>query len=228
MAHENLRFNVLLSEDNSTLAEPLQYSPIFSDTKYGTHYGLFANFRGSKTNNRTFRIAQIELLLQNYTGGISIGISHILGIHINERPPQRYLEKHQKGKWVQLFVCLQGLSAHYGKKLDLADAELELTEGDILEVVAVFEPVSNAYSKIDEPLERRNAETLFADPDYLERDGEDIRLLVPKIAFREELQRLIERGFKVTTESTHDFKKEFSTIGDDKFCRMKVSNVVIA
>ncbi|MAN59962.1 MAG: hypothetical protein CMC08_09035 [Flavobacteriaceae bacterium] len=227
MAHENLRFNLHLSENKSPSTTPLSFGPIYSDTKYGSHYGLFANVQGRKLGGTAFEVSKIELFLQNYTGSVTIGISHILGIHVSEAIPADYKTRKEGGRFVQLFVCLQGLSTAFGKSVTLSENELVLTEANLLEVIIVFEPVANQFSMIDEPIEKRNASALFADPEYLERDGEDIFEIPAKADFRAQLNDLIQRGFRVTTDGEQSLQKEYKMIGDDKFCRMKVSNIII-
>ncbi len=260
MAHENLRFNLILRRSTTaTFGTSSSLNPIYSDQAYGTHYGLFGDFKtnpsseenyttiigpdGEEVEKPCFDVKKIAIILQNYTGSVSIGVTKILGVHIKEAPEEFKVNNFSTGRLIQLYVSLQALSNKYDADIDLEanGKSLVLIEGDMLEVIVAYNAVKNEYSGIDDP--ERNKNALFVDEKYMWRDGEEVLVDQDLVEYRRTLGHLHTAGFFLSNELNPSEDSNDAVAGDantespqghnivsrpgDPRCKMKVSDIYI-
>lgn len=255
MAHERLRFPLVLNRDGKgNIENEFVFEPIYSDIIYGTHYGIYADFKGKVNSNSKlkYEVDAMEFRIQNYTGDITIGFSKVLGYRIKELEEGFGIEGFSTGRLIKIYMLLQGFNSKFydtlpsqnqdkGKPSD--ELGLDLFQGDVIEVNVFYEPVDNKYSRINETPETRNDECLFADPLYLVRDGEEIGLLrntQEKIKMIEIIkEKGLDEGLReawsenldtLSNDSVKRGDKEemvFGAIGGGRACKMKLSDVYI-
>lgn len=261
MAHERLRFPVLLNNTNHS--EETVYQPIFSDQGYGTHFGLFANFKGKPVDDG-YHLDGMEIKIQGYTGDVTLGITKVLGHREKALPDQFKLTGFSTGRLIKLYVLLQAFNhnsiANYPEKIATGDAKgdggeenqeaaaspslnLLLRHGDVVEVTVLYEPVANEISQIKEDPDTRNTYSLFADPKFLFRDGEEIgwltgakeKMEIIELAKKEGLDAAIAladsrelHSFVAESFTEEDLEDRlFGAIGGGRPCKMKLSDVYI-
>lgn len=242
MSHEKLRFNIILSDSkkDKEVTTNSSFDPIYSDTVYNTHFSIFADFLGS-FDGKKFNLRKINFLIQNYLGSVSIGISKIVGFEISIAQERDLIPNFSTGRHIKLYIILQGLSNKFEDNFPDSKEQLDnfyFLEGDMLEVIPLFEPVDNSLSKINEDATTRNEEIIFSDSEYTKRDGEDIRLLDN---YRDKLD-LINRlksvkkpeqiPFALQSSSGKSIDEKnrvdiFGGLGGGYFCKLKISDIFI-
>ncbi len=231
MAHERLRFNIILKEKNENDTNKVNntsYDPIYSDSKYNTHFGIFGNFSGEKKDDG-FEVKEINFLLQNYTGEVTIGLNSVIGIKTDDVFPKSdeyYVEGFSSGRHIKIFLLLQGLSNNFECKYS---EPLLLKQGDFVEVITLMEPINNTISKIDEYAGTRQNECLFVDKEYMYRDGEEIGLLEEAKYIKNILSKIEEHGHEALQLSTSGEIKIITENhwAQNRRCKMKVSDVYV-
>ncbi len=242
MAHENLRFNLILRNGNTpTSNSQSSYNPIYTDQYYGTHFGLFADFKPKDTNevyNKEFEVGKIAMKLQNYSGAVTLGISSIISLEIKDAEEEFIVKDFSTGRLIELSVCLQALNNSFEKSVDLAQEQKSFTfkEGDILNVKVFIKPIDSELSGIDD--ENRNTNSLFVDENYMIRDGEEINVL-DKNDLRDAIKTMESTGFSIIPKDTSSFTSEkIDSInrlkdileilgGADRRCKLRNSDIYI-
>jgi len=229
MAHERLRFNIVLKEendDNINKVTNTSYDPIYSDIKYNTHFGVFANFTGKKQGD-DFMVNHVNFLLQNYTGEVSIGLNSVIGIKTDDLiddSDDYFVNGFSSGRSIKIFLLLQGLSNNFEAS---HQEPFLLKQGDFVEVITLMEPVNNSLSKFEENADVRNNESLFADSEYLFRDGEEIVVLERAKHIKTILSKIKEEGYNALLLNDAGEVKINPQRGGFRKCKMKVSDVYI-
>lgn len=232
MAHERLRFNIILKEkdeSNDNKTTNTSYDPIYSDTKYNTHYGIFANFTGKKVTNG-FKVNSLNFLLQNYTGEVSIGIKKVIEVKTDDliNPSNDYyVENFSSGRHIKIFIILQGLSNNFTH--DYEGEPFILKNGDFVEVIPLFAPVDNSFSMVNEEFgDVINENCLFADSEYMIRDGENIILHKKTSSVINKLNKLMKNGLSALhLDENGNVILIAETHGPSRPCKMIVSDVYI-
>jgi len=229
MAHERLRFNIILKEENDDDQNKVtntSYDPIYSDIKYNTHFGIFANFTGKK-QGEDFMVNKINFLLQNYSGEVTIGLNCVIGIkkddHIDDSDDY-FVNGFSSGRHIKIFLLLQGLSNNFEAS---HQEPFLLKQGDFIEVITIMEPIENKLSKIDEYADVRNCETLFVDSEYMFRDGEEVVVLERAKHIKTILSKIEEEGYHALQLNDAGEVKINSQSAGFRICKMKVSDVYI-
>jgi|GEM_PF-4142247 len=206
MAHETLRFNVLLKENTNygTNRQLNSLDPIYSDAHYGTQYGVFANFVGKKVND-TFEVKMVELELQNYTGAVTIGLVKSLGFVIDEADSANQIANFSSGRLIKLYVVIQALNNSSNisipeitsnEEFSLENTETQFTfvHGDILEVVPIVMPINSVYMNTEQSEVDMGSDALFADTEYSYRNGETIEITRNNYDRMKMVRRIIKDG----------------------------------
>lgn len=241
MSHEKLRFNILLKDQTEKEAKnnSSSYDPVYSDIKYNTHYGIFANFIGKKTkddNNREYyNLEKILFKVQNYTGEVTLGITEIHGIKEEELNVDLRIKNFSTGRLLKVFIFMKGLNNNFDKELSSFDKKTTLNEklyeGDTLEIIVIFEHIDNTFTKIQEEPKIRNENTIFVDPEFMLRDGEEIDLLRETRNKIERINKFKELGMRFFENENEQEKMlnkiVFSSVGGSRFCKMKISDLYI-
>lgn len=235
MSHKTLRFNVILDEKNKGKDgnDHTSFDPIYTERRYNTHYGLYANFVGTK-DGKKFKVSGVELELQNYTGIISIGISKFLGFRDGELDGSDMVPNFSTGRHIRMYVLLQALNSNFkpeiftknpetGQQLDYA-----LEEGDMIEVIALFEPVSDTYSNLYSDPNTMGENSLIADEEFTFRNGETIEFRHNGEEKRDLIQNIHENGLTALDGfSSQGIAGIFGGIGGSDWCRMAISDVYV-
>lgn len=230
MAHERLRFNIILKEKNENDTNKINntsYDPIYSDSKYNTHFGIFGNFTGKKQGD-DFIVNEINFLLQNYTGEVTVGLKSVIGIKTDDMFPtsdEYYVEGFSSGRHIKIFLLLQGLSNNFECK---HSEPFLLKQGDFVEVITLIEPINNTITKIDEYAGIREKECLFIDKEYMYRDGEEIGVLEEAKSIKTILSKIKEHGYEaLQLNDSGEIQINPVSHRFDRRCKMKVSDVYI-
>ena len=188
--HENLKYSINLDkkivpiEDESLLDvnEPLNgnlkrqvadWQPIYSGTSYGTRFFIYAKFIGDKFNSG-FKVHTIQLYLQNYEGGVSIGLNGYFDLRIpapSANDPDLQDPKYPTRKKLSIDIGLQGFKNNY-LKMDFKPNPITIFEGDIIKCNSIFTPVDTAISNIYD--ENQISKSKFVDELFMERNGDEI------------------------------------------------------
>lgn len=242
MSHETLRFNVILNKPGSQLQGPnalthSTYDSIYSDSKYGTHFCTYANFIGLKTTSG-FKVEKLNIKVQNYTGSVTIGISKFIGYTSEPLDQSLYVEgfSNHKNKHIKFYIMYQGFLKPTIKTIpkndtDLRIAGLEFEQGDFLEVISFCEPIPNCLIDIDQDPNTMGEEALFADEEYVIRNGETIEP-IPNITTKKQdlIKDLKDDAIGIMAlhkESNGDAIKLFVAVGGGQRCRKKISDIYI-
>jgi len=224
MAHEKLRFNILLKNkdlNNNNSAN----DPIYSDTKYGTHYSIYAKIIGTKTKDakgiECFEVDAMNFYIQNFSGPVTLGITKVVGIESLVLSDDYKIEGFSSGRHLKCILIMQGFNNDFSYKYKPQNNKgAVLYEGDLLEIEVVFEAIENKISRVRETdIVLRDSLTLYVDTEYMERDGESIVFLEGG-----------EHKMKAVDDLKNGHKpyKEFKTIlGPSRECKMKMSDIYI-
>lgn len=224
MAHEKLRFNILLKNkdlNNNNSAN----DPIYSDTKYGTHYSIYAKIIGTKTvdpkGKDCFKVDSMNFYIQNFSGSVTLGITKVVGIESRVLNDDFNIKGFSSGRHLKCLLIMQGFNNDfsYDFKPQNNNGGI-LYEGDLLEIEVVFEAIENKISSARETdQDLRDNLTLYVDTEFMERDGESIVFL---------------KGGEHKMKAIDDLKNghksydEFKTIlGPSRECKMKMSDIYI-
>ncbi len=187
--HENLKYNLKLHEgitafetmnisDTPSAEEKAQiadWQPVFSETNYGTHYLIYAKFLGKKLDEGSFSVKKVQLYLQNFSGGVTIGLTGNMDFFQSAKDTEdpdfndpRYPDR-QKYK---MQIGLQGMATNHVLKHFEPQKEIVLKTGDIIQAEAFFLPVDTGISKIFDPEDMGSC--CFVDEIFMERNGDEI------------------------------------------------------
>lgn len=188
--HENLKYsinfdqNIIPIKDESLLnsKEPLEdslkrqvadWQPIYSGTSYGTRFFIYAKFIGQKVNS-SFELSTIQFYLQNYEGGVSIGLNGYYDLRIpapSANDPDLMDPKYPNRKKIVIDIGLQGLN-NKNLKMDYKPQAVTINKGDIIKVNSIFTPIESSISSIYD--EAGLAKSKFVDELFMERNGDEI------------------------------------------------------
>lgn len=187
--HENLKYTLKLDEGLAAFetlnvsetpsaeekAQIADWQPVFAETNYGTHYLIYAKFLGTKVDTDAFKVEKVQLYLQNFSGGVTIGLTGKMDLFLSAKDTKdpdfsdpRYPDR-QKYK---MQVGLQGMATEHVLKHFAPEKEIVLKTGDIIQTEAFFVPIDNAITKIFDPDELGNC--CFVDELFMERNGDEI------------------------------------------------------
>ncbi len=237
MAHENLRFNLMLRNGKDPLAgTQATLNPVYSDQAYGTQYGLFAEFKPKnldKVYKDSFDVGELSMRIQNYSGAITLGITKISKIYIKELDEDNDMNEFKidgfSKRHLKLLVILQPLNNTFENSETFSEENpLTLHHGDLLEVVVYYLPAKNKFSNID--AQDKN-DALFVDHKYQVRDGEEIYNRDDMHKLREWVTiENAENGIRVIIDKHSEDKSEklfdVGRVGDPR-CKQKMSDIYI-
>lgn len=239
MAHETLRFNLILDENKIPGEQRAlnSFDPIYADAHYGTQYGIYANFVGKKVKEG-FAVKMIELVLQNYTGAVTIGLVEVLGFKESKADPLNQISGFSSGRLIKLYVVVQALNNKRSISIpcieeerlndwnmDKAPTQFIFMKGDLLEVVPVVMPVNKAYVNLDQSDIDKGTNALFADTEYSYRNGETIEATNTQKDKLDIVIDLIDNGLdnKVTPSEKEDAR--MAGLGGGQRCRQSLSDI---
>lgn len=228
MAHEKLRFNILL-KDNESNCEKSARDPIYSAMNYGTHYSIYANIKGKKRKNNKgvhcFHVDSIEFYIQNFSGSVTIGITKFIGFEIENLNDDFKIEGFSSGRHLKGTMVFQGMSSNFFYNYPNPNQtvkKLVLYHGDLLEFEVFFLPIENLISRVRDPSDTsRDKNTLYVDTEFMERDGENIVFLENAEQRIEDVDNLLKKG-TVTNNDTNIVKR-----GPSRPCKMKMSDIYL-
>ncbi|WP_432413013.1 hypothetical protein [Rasiella sp. SM2506] len=237
MAHENLRFNLMLRSGTDPLyGTQATLNPVYSDQAYGTQYGLFADFKPKdmdKVYKDFFDVGELSMRIQNYSGAITLGITKISTVYIKEFDENNEMNEFKidgfSKRHIKLFVILQSLNNSFEASETISDKEpLTLYNGDLLEILVQYLPAENKFSNIDN-VEKNDA--FFVDHKYQVRDGEEISNRDDTHELREVIAITnAASGIRViTTNNSEDLDEKLLDVGrvGDPRCKQKMSDIYI-
>ena len=224
MAHEKLRFNILL-KNKDQINNNSANDPIYSDTKYGTHYSIYAKIAGIKgvdaKGKDCFKVDSMNFYVQNFSGPVTLGITKVVGIESKILSEDFSIKGFSSGRHLKCLIIMQGLNTDFNYEYSpQKDIGTILYNGDLLEIEVVFEAITNTISRVRETNQNvRDNTTLFVDTEFMERDGESIVFInggEMKMKAIDELKN----GNKNYTEF-------ISILGPSRPCKMKMSDIYI-
>lgn len=230
MAHEKLRFNILLKDNESNCLKSAR-DPIYSAMNYGTHYSIYANVIGKKRKNNKgvlcFHVDSIEFYIQNFSGSVTIGITKFIGFENENLDNDFNIEGFSSGRHLKGLMILQGLNCNFSHTYPSSTQitkKLVLYHGDLLEFKVLFLPIENLISRVrDTSSTSRDENTLYVDTEYMVRDGENIVFHPNKIEAYKKIREI--DGLLNGTILIKDLDKKI--LGPDRPCKMKMSDIYI-
>lgn len=224
MAHEKLRFNIVLrnkehNDNNSAL------DPVYSDTKYGTHYSVYTKIVGNKDVDAEgevcFKVDSMHFYVQNFSGPVTVGITKVVGFKSVGFMEDFNVDGFSNGRHLKGLIIMQGLNTDfsYDYTPDENYAGI-LYHGDLLEIEVMFEAITNTLSRVRETDQNiRDNTTVFVDTEFMERDGENIIFLPDGHARMEEVDNL--------KNGEAAYEDIITVFGPSRPCKMKMSDIYI-
>ncbi len=187
--HENLKYNLKLDEGiaafetlnisesptNEEKAQIADWQPIFSETNYGTHYLIYAKFLGKKIDKDEFQVNKVQLYLQNFSGGVTIGLTGKVDFFQSAKDasdPDYNDPRYPNRQKYKIQIGLQGMTTNHVLEHFQPQTDIVLKTGDIVQAEAFFIPVDSGISKIFDPDDMTNC--CFVDEIFMERNGDEI------------------------------------------------------
>lgn len=188
--HENLKYSINLDPNITPLTDesllhsegPMEdhlkrqvadWQPIYSGTCYGTRFFIYAKFIGNKVNT-DFELNTIQFYLQNYEGGVSIGLNGFFDLRTpapSANDPDLMDPKYPSRKKIVIDIGLQGFNNNYLER-NFKPNPISIKEGDIIKCNCIFIPVESSISNIYD--EQNLHESQFVDELFMERNGDEI------------------------------------------------------
>lgn len=152
------------------LTDSEKWHPICSESKYGTHYLIYARFE-IDTNSDTEKkeVKKIELHLQNYTGAVTLGIA-------SASIPEWGETADGASEMYILKVKIKAL--FYNPSFDIIVPKGALILGEKDEMETIVNVVENCNINIlDNTNQTTKNRARFVDEEFYIRDGEEIKKL---------------------------------------------------
>ncbi len=210
--HENIKYTLSLDEkieplrSREDLKNPAaaprgsvgDWQSIFAETIQHTHFFVYAKLIGKK-EGETFRVKKIQLFVQNYKGSVTYGFTglddlDIKQVTIDANDPEHDPRHPNKTKYELSFgVGALRSSINCVEK----DVDVVFKNYDIIQATPIFSPAENEISQIFEDDDKRR-NTNYADPLFMQRVGEDVKITDEGYA---RLELLGESGFDNAIQS---------------------------